>query len=154
MIQCLAFSSLKAKLIPTPGPLHMSFLPGRFFPGRIPLARPRPSKHFNAGTSLAVQWLGLRVSTSRDIVSIPSWGTKIMQSKTKQNPQIKNTPCKHHIFRRLLKSSSTPSLPTSSLLLFPFITFFKHLLYVLHCKIYFIHKSNFSMQQPWETFVT
>ena len=29
------------------------------------------------GTPLAVQWLGLRVSTARGVGSIPGWGTKI-----------------------------------------------------------------------------
>ena len=134
MLQCLPFISLKAKLIPIPGPLHMSFLPRRFFPEWILLARHQPSKHFNAGTSLEAQWLGLRVSTSGDTVSVPGWGTKIMhvvhcsqkeKNKTKPTSKQKAHQCKHHIFRRLVKSSSAPTLPTSSLLLFSFIAFLK-----------------------------
>ena len=32
------------------------------------------------GTSLVVQWLGLRVSTAGGLGSIPGWGTKILQA--------------------------------------------------------------------------
>ena len=31
------------------------------------------------GNSLVVQWLGLHVLTAKDVGSIPSWGTKILQ---------------------------------------------------------------------------
>ena len=37
------------------------------------------------GTSLGVQWLGLWVSTAAGTGLIPSWGTKILQAKIKQN---------------------------------------------------------------------
>ena len=32
------------------------------------------------GTSLEVQWLGLRASTAVDTGSIPGWGTKTLQA--------------------------------------------------------------------------
>ena len=31
------------------------------------------------GNCLVVQWLGLHVLTAKDVGSIPSWGTKILQ---------------------------------------------------------------------------
>ena len=39
-----------------------------------------PCKVYKSGTSLAVQWLGLRPSTAGGPGLIPGWGTKILQA--------------------------------------------------------------------------
>ena len=40
------------------------------------------------GTSLAVQWLGLRASIAGDVGSIPGWGTKVLQGAAKINKYV------------------------------------------------------------------
>lgn len=132
MLQCLPFISLEAKLILTPGPLHMSFLPRDFSLNEFHWLDTPTLKTFQCRDFPGSCGLGLRVSTSGHRERELSVEGKIMhvvhcsqKEKNKQNPQAnkKYTNVNITIFRRPLKSSSAPTLPTSSLLLFSFIAF-------------------------------
>ena len=56
------------------GPSRYQVCPASHNPGSGPFYR-------GGGSSLVVQWLGLRAPTAGDMGSIPGWGTKIPQAE-------------------------------------------------------------------------
>ena len=68
------------------------------------------------GTSPAVQWLGLCISSTGALRSIPGWGTNIPPAtwcdQTKQkNPRFKKIQLKNNYLGEAQREGSTPKLP-------------------------------------------